>query len=59
MKASDLVVRCLENEGVDFSSLVPGEETWTSWTRSRVPASDSSRRGTSRARRSWPMFTGG
>ena len=26
MKASDLVVRCLENEGVEFLFLVPGEE---------------------------------
>src|SRR5947209_36904 len=38
-------------KGWSFSSSFPARKTWTSWTRSRVPASDSSRRGTSRVRR--------
>ncbi len=29
MKASELFVKCLENEGVEYIFGIPGEETWT------------------------------
>ena len=39
MNAAELLVRCLESEGVEYVFGIPGEETSTSWTRLREAAS--------------------
>ena len=56
MKASDLFVRCLENEGVEYIFGIPGEEN----ADTMISLMDSDIKfilaATSRVPRSWPMF---
>jgi len=52
MKAAELFVRCLENEGVEYIFGIPGEENLD-----MMDALLSSR--IQLARPSWPMSTGG
>jgi MFS family permease len=57
MKASDLFVRALENEGVDRIFAVPARRTWTSSSRCARRGSSSSWSVTSSRPRSWPRPT--
>ena len=56
MKAAELLVRCLENEGVQLLFGLPGEET-LEFMDAPVNSPASSQRGMSRARPSWPTCT--
>jgi acetolactate synthase-1/2/3 large subunit len=57
MKASDLFVKCLENEGVEYVFGIPGEENLDVMD-SMIGSPIKFPRGTSRVRPSWPTYTG-
>ena len=57
MKAAELLVRCLENENVEFIFGLPGEENLDVMDACSTPAFASSACATSRAAPSWPTST--
>jgi len=50
MKAVELFLKCLENEGVEYIFGIPGEEIWISWMPCWIRRSASSPRAMNRAR---------
>jgi acetolactate synthase-1/2/3 large subunit len=59
MKAAELFVKCLENEGVGVVFGVPGEENVDIVDALLGVGSNSLPHGTSKAPRLWPMSTAG
>ncbi len=59
MTAAQLLVKCLENEGVEYIFGIPGEENIDIMDALSTARSSSSPRATSKAPRSWPTSMGG
>jgi len=58
VKASDLMVQALENEGVEYIFGIPGEEISTCSRAFAIRRSSSSSRDMSRPLASWPQRSG-